>query len=140
MKLIMLKGLPASGKSTWAKKQVTDDNRFRRVNKDDLRSMVFNSAWNVKCETEILYIRDTLITHWMIIGVDIIVDDTNFNPYHEKKLRQMAEDNQYDFEIKVFDTPLQECIDRDSDRVKGHVGAQVIRDMYEKYGNQIYVI
>lgn len=36
----MLKGLPASGKSSWAKKlQNENPHRYKRVNKDELRAM-----------------------------------------------------------------------------------------------------
>ena len=40
-KVIYLKGLPASGKSTWAKQYVQEyGGVFKRVNKDDLRAMI----------------------------------------------------------------------------------------------------
>lgn len=139
MKLIMLKGLPASGKSTWAKEHVQENPGFRRVNKDDIRSMVYEGTRN-NHEHETIAIRDMLIKFWMDNGYDIIVDDTNFNSYHEKRLRQLAEAGGYEFEIKIFNTPLQECIDRDSGRYWTQVGEDVIRDMYKKYGDQIYVV
>ena len=44
-KLLILKGLPASGKTTEAKRLVIEEN-FKRVSKDDLRAMIDNSKWS----------------------------------------------------------------------------------------------
>ena len=40
MKLLLLKGLPASGKTTFAKELVRKDGNWVRVNKDDLWSVL----------------------------------------------------------------------------------------------------
>jgi predicted kinase len=60
-KLIYTKGLPASGKSTWAKAQQAKDPNTVRVNKDDLRAMLHNSKWSSKNEKQVLRIRDEVI-------------------------------------------------------------------------------
>ncbi len=48
--LLMLKGLPASGKSTYARKLVADSQshkrKWKRANKDDLRAMIDDSNWS----------------------------------------------------------------------------------------------
>ena len=38
-KIIILKGIPASGKSTFAKEYIQTNPNFRRVNRDELRTM-----------------------------------------------------------------------------------------------------
>ena len=45
MKLLLLKGLPASGKTTFAKELVRSDGNWIRVNKDDLRNMLHGGKW-----------------------------------------------------------------------------------------------
>ena len=45
--LIITKGLPASGKSTWARQKVKESNgTLKRINKDDIRAMVEDSKWS----------------------------------------------------------------------------------------------
>ena len=39
-KIILTVGIPASGKSTYAKELCKDDSNFRRVNKDDIRTFL----------------------------------------------------------------------------------------------------
>ena len=58
-KLLMLRGLPASGKSTYAKELA--DKGWIRVNKDDLRAMLNNSNWSKGNEKRVLKLRDDII-------------------------------------------------------------------------------
>ena len=46
MKLRMMRGLPGSGKSTLTKQFVKDSGSAGRVNRDDLRSMLFDGVWS----------------------------------------------------------------------------------------------
>ena len=39
MKIIMLKGLPASGKSTWARERQKEGGNFLVISKDEIRKM-----------------------------------------------------------------------------------------------------
>lgn len=47
---------------------------------------------------------------------NIIIDDTNLNPSHEADIREMCKNTKYAFLVRKFDTPLEECIERDSKR------------------------
>jgi len=96
-KVIILKGLPASGKSTWAK-EFLDNNMFAtkgsgwmRINKDDLRAMMHNSKWSKGNEKQILIIRDAAIRSALANGYNVIVDDTNFAPQHIETITKIAE-------------------------------------------------
>lgn len=132
MKLIMTRGLPASGKSTWAREQVDKSNgQIKRINKDDLRAMLDNGKWSKDREAKILKARNTLIRVFLKSGQDVIVDDTNFGP-HEEKLRNLAEQYGATFEVQEFNTPVGECIERDAKRANA-VGTRVIRDMWVRY-------
>lgn len=134
MKIVMTKGLPGSGKSTWAKQLIDKEpETWKRVNKDDLRSMVDNGKWSKNNEKLILQMRDALITSSLINGKNVIVDDTNLSEKHEKDLRALAVLWGHDFEIKDFtDVALDICIDRDSRR-EHPVGEKVIRKMYNEF-------
>lgn len=131
--LYMTKGLPGSGKTTWAKKQQAIDSNIVRVNKDDLRAMLHNSKYSRHNEKQVLSLRDYIIRNALKDGRHVIVDDTNYCPKHEKTLKGIA--SEYDAQFRVMDfsdTPVETCIERDAKR-ENPVGKKVIMDMYKKY-------
>jgi predicted kinase len=67
-------------------------------------------------------------------GQNVISDDPNYGKSIEKELRGLARRFGTEFQIHVFDTPIEECIRRDALRLK-HIGADAIRK-YLKYGSQ----
>lgn len=133
MKLIMTRGLPASGKTTWALQQVDkDQGHTKRVNKDDLRAMADNGKWSEKREDMIRKARDILAGLYLSNGCDVIVDDTNFHPIHEVELKKLAAVHGAEFEVKDFYVPVGEAIERDAKRTNA-VGTKVIRQMWSQY-------
>lgn len=131
-KLLMLKGLPSSGKSTFCKEELIPKG-WKRVNKDELRAMIDDSKHSKSNEKEIIEARDLIIIHFLDNNYNVVVDDTNFSPIHAETLAEIAEHCDAEFEEKFFDVPLGECIDRDSKRGDKSVGADVINKMYERY-------
>lgn len=124
-----MKGLPASGKSTWAKCQV--NNNTIRINKDDMRVMMGGEFSKLK-ENIVLEMRDKAVESALKQGISVIVDDTNFAPKHEETLRELATLHKAEFQVKFIDTPLQDCLDRDEIR-KNSVGKDVIINMYNTF-------
>lgn len=128
-KILFLRGLPGSGKSTFAKKLVQDLD-YTRVNKDDLRAMLHNSAHSKSKEKLILKIRDDIITEAINNGKNVVVDDTNLHPKHETQIRELAKSLNAKFEINdsFLDIPVEICIQNDLKRINS-VGEQVIKKM-----------
>src|ERR1700761_8240089 len=133
--LYMTKGLPASGKSYWAREYYNKHKgQVTLVDKDSLRLLLHNGHHSKANEREVLMARDAIIENSMLEGRNVICHDTNFEPKHEESLRALAEAYQYDFVIKDFtDVPLETCLERDAKRGEKSVGRKVILDMYYKY-------
>jgi tRNA uridine 5-carbamoylmethylation protein Kti12 len=130
----MLRGLPASGKSTWAKELVEKEpGRWKRINKDELRTMLDNSKWSKQNENFVLVLRDYTITAALANHFNVIVDDTNLAPKHEETLKELAKNMGAEFEIKDFtDVDVAICIKRDMNR-PNQVGKKVIMQMYNQF-------
>lgn len=137
-KILLLRGLPGSGKSTWARALIRQyPEQYKRVNKDDLRMMIDDDMWTSNNEKFILHIRNLIIIEALQSGKDVIVDDTNLHPKHEKYLRKVAMNYGAALEFKdFFDVSIEECIARDSKRAKP-VGEKIIREMATRYLKQI---
>lgn len=133
MKVLILKGLPASGKSTFAKQFVTEYSNWVRINRDDLRNMR-GKYWLPEQENLITDWEQYLVLSSLKRGVNVILDSTNLNPKYlsELKLLILSSLHPVVIEEKFFDTSLEECILRDSKR-ENPVGEAVIRNFHNKY-------
>ena len=132
-KIVFMKGLPGSSKSTFAREYMKTNPNTLRVNKDDLRAMLSNGGFNKKLEKVTVASSRCVAGIALQNGLDVIIDDTNFNPIHEKAFRQMANNYNAEFAIIEMTTPIEECIRRDSLR-ENPVGEEVIRSMAKKWG------
>lgn len=131
--VILLKGLPASGKSTWAKNHMAEfPGKFKRVNKDLLREMLDCGKWSRTNEKFVLQVRDQIILSALEAGKHVIVDDTNFEPKHELRICNLVKGKATTKLISFTDVPVEECIKRDLLRPRS-VGKDVIMRMYNKY-------
>lgn len=132
----ILKGLPASGKSTWAREQVlTKPGSVKRVNKDELRQMLDAGHWSKGNEKFVLDMRNNIICNALLDGKHVIVDDTNLDPKHEKSIRELVKGQGIQIIINddFLNVPIEECIKRDALRGDKSVGEKVIREMAQRY-------
>ena len=144
--LLILQGLPASGKSTYAVKWVNEDPEHRlRINQDSIRRM-FGKYWLEdklqlkKRESITSNITMELLKQSMFNQFDIILDNINLNTkvlgtiedYVNYSNIKFADLQTYNIEYKLFKEPLQTLIDRDSKRDIS-VGANIITNLYNKY-------
>ena len=74
---MFLRGLPASGKSTFAKKYCIENKNWIRVNRDDLRNMR-GQYWIPKQEDMISSWEINCILSALEYNKNVIVDATNF--------------------------------------------------------------
>ena len=133
--IILLKGLPASGKSTFARELLTTrPGEYVRVNKDEMRRMLHNGRWSKFNEKQVLRIRDQIIEIALADGKSVIVDDTNLAPKHQARMEQLAK--KHDVNLNVYDlfldVSVEECIKRDLKR-ENSVGSKVIEKMYKQF-------
>jgi predicted kinase len=132
-RLLITRGLPASGKTTFARKLQP---RVVRVNRDDLRRMLHGerlyAQWS---EAQVTHAQRATVEALLRAHTDVIVDDTNLRGKTVREWAEMAARLGATFEVHDFtDVPLQECIRRDRERpADDQVGELAIRRMYDRY-------
>lgn len=138
-KVILMKGLPGSGKSTLAKKIISENpETYKRINRDDLRAMFDNGFTSQKNEKFVKKIRDILITKSLEEGKSLVIDDTNLSETNLRRVSQLVEEYNAEFNEKVVvevievNTDVEVCIERDALRAKP-VGEKVIRKMHRQF-------
>lgn len=135
-KVLILVGLPASGKSTFAKQlMLNEPGKWKRFNKDELRACFDFSEYSSKNEEFVNKIISIGMNKALLSDYNIIYDNTSFASYVYKSICEMAQRiGDIMVEEKIFEVDIDECIRRDSLRDgNAMVGEKVIRDMYERY-------
>lgn len=137
-KIIICQGIQGSGKSTWARNWVQEDPLHRiRWNNDDMR-LLMGQYWVPSREPLISRIRALFLNAAMDYGFSIVIDDMNLNPrtteYYEVLVENYnnTHEDKYTIEYRLFNTPLNVCIERDAKR-ENPIGAKVLTDTYTKY-------
>jgi predicted kinase len=138
-KLLILRGLPASGKSTFAKNLLTKNpHAWKRLNKDELRAMLDSSVHSIPNEKFVERVRDFMLVEALKEGKHVVIDDTNLSDRPIERITQVVQKYMKDsgdkvhIDIKNFDTTLEECLERDEKRDK-KVGRDVIMKMYKQH-------
>ncbi len=125
MKLTMMKGLPASGKTTRARELVRTTGNSGRINRDDLRAMLFDSVWTGRREQAVIDCEKAIAGALFKNQMNAIIDDTNLSERHRDMWRNVAKDAGEHFETEALDVSVEECRNRDRIRERS-VGRAVI--------------
>ncbi len=133
-KVILTKGLPGSGKSTWAKQMLNESpNSYKRINNDDLRKMLDNGHYSSDMEKFIKKAVDALVLLALEEGKHVILDNTHLSESSINRIKELVKGKaEVVIEDKFLDVPLETCIKNDLKRFDS-VGKDVIINMYEKY-------
>lgn len=116
--VLFLRGLPASGKTTFAKAWVAEDPLRRvRINKDDIRAE-FN--WSKKVEKEeVIPTRDNRLRKALLAGNSVVIDDTNLERIHYSAIKDIVQEFD-NTEMVIHDeflkVPLEVCLERNARR------------------------
>jgi predicted kinase len=129
--VIMMKGLPGSGKTTWAREYMKENTWVRRVCKDDIRAMIGGEYCGPN-EDAVIAIRNKVIDLLLNEGYWVIVDDTNLNNRHLVAIQNLCSKHGAKLRWEVLHTPLEVCIERDAQRPTP-VGEKRIREMDEQW-------
>lgn len=109
--IVITRGLPASGKSTWSKEQLhAEPGRWKRVNLDDVRSMLDDGLFTAAGEKLAKSIQEEIVRKSLKDGFDVIIDNTHLTYHSVKQLHKLAE-SIGDVKVieKTFNTSIDEC-------------------------------
>ena len=137
-KVLILKGLPGCGKSAYAKELMDKEKGWVRVSRDNLREMLYFGGFSRSKEDRLVYYMKYILVDLLKDGYNVIVDNIHLDPEHIAIIHDaiLFSNVKCDTDIKVIDTPLEECIARDSLRPDS-IGEEVIRKLYDKWSHTL---
>jgi len=136
-KLIVMRALPAAGKTTRAEEIVKISGNTVRLNKDLMREMLHFNKWSPKLEdTTHKAVRSLAKT--LLSTHNVVIDDTNLNASVMQGWKDLAKECSVMCEvIDMTDVPVGTCVARDNVRKfmrQRHVGYTVIKNMAIRSG------
>lgn len=131
-KLILTRGVPASGKSTWAKSWVEMmPNQRARVNRDDLRFNMYGKYWDVD-EKAVTVAQRATVEALLRAKKSVVVDDTNLRSASVREWLTLADKLGVEVEFKDFPITYEDAVARDLGRDR-RVGYEVIKSFFDRY-------
>jgi predicted kinase len=135
-KLIVLQGCPCSGKSTWSKEYIKNNENTIRVCRDDIRLELNNGKYSMDNEREVSIYEKERIIAGIHSNLDVIIDATNLNPKTIKQWNDLANDLECDIEFKKFYIPFSEAMVRSKKRKEEgglYISKKVMLGFYKRY-------
>lgn len=133
--LYVMVGVPGSGKSTWAKANLTN---AEYISRDTVRLSIIKDNEDLFSHEDEVYDKFCdVIADGLLSGRNMVADATHLSHGARQKLvralsKRHVTANKYDIIFVMLDTPVSECIVRDDKREgRSHVTAPVIQRMYK---------
>jgi len=114
-KLTVMIGVPASGKSYWAK-YIADEKDSILIEADDVRKEVFGNRQTKEAHIEVFAYCHRLIKDSLSDGKDVVFDATNLSHKHRKRFIDIAKTCGADVSAVLVASPWHECLDSNESR------------------------
>jgi predicted kinase len=138
--ILILKGVPASAKSTYCRELMAKEvGQWRRINNDDLRTACDFGVYSPENEKTIRKMRDFLLKEYLTAGFNVIHDNVNASKKNYDEVISVV--NKLNLDVEVREVPffieLDEAVERDSQREgKAKVGKEVIEKFWKMLGGK----
>lgn len=133
VEILVLRGLPASGKTTHA---MSLSATHTRVSRDDIRLALTGRtdkfAGDHTFEEKVTQIEEDLVRAYIRAGRSVVVDDTNLKAKYARRWVQLANTLGVEADVINFKVPLDELLKRNAKRFN-KVPEDVIRDLYARF-------
>lgn len=115
-RLIMMFGLPASGKSTYIESNY--DNSWMVISADKIKEVHpdYQESNPEALHEYSVKKAEEFFNHEILIGTDIVFDGGGINNSYNKRLIAKAKENGYNITLIVMNTPAHVCLQRNKER------------------------
>lgn len=135
--LIILVGLPASGKSTLASKlkKILESNfqkKVKIIDPDKIRVNTFTDSFDFRNEPQVRKKNIKLVIKHLIKGDIVISDDLNYYSSMRHDLKLIADNLNVKYYIIFVSSPLELCLKRNEERGKP-IPNEIIEKIFHKF-------
>jgi predicted kinase len=115
-RIVLLVGLPGSGKSSWVKSRLTPG-ISGVLSSDAVRALLADDPCNQNIHPRVFRVMRDLLKHRLNLRRPVtFIDATNLTPKERRPYIRLAELFDADIEAVFFDVPAEECMRRNRTR------------------------
>lgn len=139
--IVVICGLPASGKSTFAEKYFKNEERLR-INRKEIRKFIyemthFNTPWNEslfneKDEQLVWHVERKMFEHLLHQNKKILIDNTSITRDSRKKYTEIAQTNKKTIGAIFVNITIEDCIKNNDKKGEQKVPVNVITKLYSQ--------
>ncbi len=144
--LVILRGLPASGKSTWARKAAATTPNTVVVSLDGLRRMTagglvaYHQRRTDRMEQLIVRAAHAMVCDALRKGMNVVMDAQNATVERVHALVRLAADCEADVQMVAFSVPLETLLERNRARAKDdRVPEDYLQSQFDRFADKIAV-
>lgn len=144
--VIILVGIPGSGKTTFRKKFINNNPQFKYICPDEIREEVTGDISNISQDRKVWELAYSKFKEYIDNKIDVIFDATNINPTTRYKIEGIAKDlNNCNLFYKIFEvSPMiaKERIKKDlmAGINRSKVPPEIVDKMYQNFQKEINYI
>jgi predicted kinase len=136
--IILTRGLPGSGKSTWADNTISILRNTVKVERDEMRQLHFKQYGKLSTEQEeqVTRTQEALVRAYIGQGVNVIISDTHLPDRSVKRWQKIGLELGSEVLVQEFrNVPLETVLKNNAERNKYQkvVPESVIRDMHNRF-------
>jgi predicted kinase len=137
--IIMTRGVPASGKTTWAREFVKENSNYINLNRDDFRAMLYgpNYKFSRARESAVTSAQRGAAISAIADDKSVIISDTNLSISAQRAWQELAYAFSVSVSFKDFDCELDVALKRNAMR-DGGVPPEVVWRMHGQYMEQVH--
>lgn len=126
--IVLLVGLPGSGKSTWAARQ-----GYAVLSSDEIRYLLSDDATNQTIHRRVFALLRHLVRQRLDLQRPVtFIDSTHVTPKDRRPYLRLADLHDADVEAVFFDVPVEVCLERNRGRAR-QVPEDAILDMARRF-------
>lgn len=136
VKLILLVGIPGSGKTTYANKYIFEHKNAIHLSSDKIRAELYGDESTQGDPSEVFSLMQSRAIEYLNDGKNVIYDATNICRKDRANIIAICPKH-VEIEAHVIWTPIEDCLQRDADRART-VGTKVIDKMLKRFQPPFY--
>jgi predicted kinase len=130
-RLILLVGIPGSGKTTLSKKLA--EKGYTTISADSIRQELYGDEADQGDPKDVFAVFYERMDKILSSGADLVVDNTNLKAQYRQEITERAKPFGYENpQIWVLDIPLNICLKRNSLRDR-KVGDDIVTNMFNEF-------